>query len=274
MAVHVATERLLAFHEAVAAFRGNLRRVREEAYSSLLRLIVLSWRDRVGRLLERPGAPSLEDCAPFGTTLLAVLVSPDYTLAFQIGDGAILSVDSTGHAERVLEPDARNFAGETLSLSGPQPWMQARLAVCSPRPGEQLLLVATDGYENSYPTEESFLAVGPDYLTLIREQGFFGLASQVGGFLERVTSGGCGDDVTLGLIYQPPQAAQKTTLGDPRSAAETPDHPASPLVEINQQLENAQECRHGDEAKQEVDRCPAGGGDGEQPASGDPGGAG
>jgi hypothetical protein len=62
-------------------------------------------------------------------------------------------------------------------------------------------MLSTDGYGNSYENDAEFERIGPDYLKLVRERGLGSVVELLPSFLEQVSSGGSGDDVTLALIH-------------------------------------------------------------------------
>ena len=67
-----------------------------------------------------------------------------------------------------------------------------------------LLLLATDGYGNSYEDDAAFEEIGPDYLALLRRVGPERVAAGLPGWLAEITRTGSGDDITLGLLWAAP----------------------------------------------------------------------
>ena len=49
--------------------------------------------------------------------------------------------------------------------------MALRVRVIPPPPPGTLVLIATDGYSKSYPNDEEFRRIGPDYAALLAEGG-------------------------------------------------------------------------------------------------------
>jgi serine/threonine protein phosphatase PrpC len=137
----------------------------------------------------------------YGTTLLAALASPEFLLFLQLGDGDILVVSDDGTVARPIPKDARLMANETTSLCTPHAWREVRV-VFQPivQQPPALILVSTDGYANSFISEQEFLKVGPDYLRFIREEGLEQVASHLEEWLSEAAEQGSGDDVTLGII--------------------------------------------------------------------------
>ena len=148
----------------------------------------------------------------YGATLLAVLVTDSFILYLQIGDGDILCVDSSGKTTRPLERDSRLIANETTSLCTINAWREFQVALISYQESTAdrmpvLILVATDGYANSFPSEAEFIKIGRDYREMTRQNGITYVGQQLKGFLQDTSERGSGDDITLGII-------RRVELGD------------------------------------------------------------
>jgi hypothetical protein len=63
-----------------------------------------------------------------------------------------------------------------------------------------MILAATDGYANSYQSDDDFLKIGPEYLRTVQAEGFDGIEKRLGNFLDVASLGLRGDDITIGLI--------------------------------------------------------------------------
>ena len=161
----------------------------------------------------------------YGATLLAVLIAEEYVLYLQLGDGDIFTVSEDGSVLRPLSGDPRLFANETTSLCLKNAHKDFRVAfrVIENVP-PSLIFLSTDGYANSYPNEEAFIEVPADYLKQIQCHGLGLVESELTGWLEEVSKGGSGDDVTLGLIW----CERGPILQEDKTA---PTSPAELLVE-------------------------------------------
>ena len=94
--------------------------------------------------------------------------------------GEILSVDSSGETTRPLLPaDARLLGNQTTSLCQPDAWREFRAAWFGASDLPALVLLSTDGYANSFRSDDDFLKIGSDYLEIIREQGIAVLADEL-----------------------------------------------------------------------------------------------
>lgn len=139
----------------------------------------------------------------YGATLLLTLVTPQFALYLQLGDGDILWVDRTGKTQPALPKDDRQMGNQTLSLCTPNAWQQMQWAIVPHTAASwpALILVATDGYANSYTSDAHFFKIGSDYLKTIRQNGFDKVIAQLRQILTETSRRGSGDDVTLGILY-------------------------------------------------------------------------
>ncbi len=137
----------------------------------------------------------------YGATLLAVVVTENFFLYLQLGDGDIVCVDTNGQTTQPFPPDERLIANETTSLCMPNAWreVRVRLVPYSEDP-PALILVSTDGYDNSFRSKSDFFKVGQDYREMIRSRGIDHVVQQLTSILEDTSQQGSGDDITLGII--------------------------------------------------------------------------
>jgi Protein phosphatase 2C len=138
----------------------------------------------------------------YGATLLAAAATDRVLLYLQLGDGEILSVSAQGTTTRPLPPDDRLIANQTTSLCQPEAWKDFRSAWVTNGALPSLVLLSTDGYANSFRSDEDFLKIGQDYLDIIREQGISSLAEELPAILTEATQQGSGDDITLAILQE------------------------------------------------------------------------
>ena len=221
LAVHVALTSLMRFAEDLGERASNLMEVQECAKHPLRVQIVREWTARVRAKVGDDEAPLLD----YGSTILAALATPDFLLVGQLGDGDVLLVAEDGTVDIPLPADPAAFADETPSLCLPDAWHSLRMRALPVPSQETLLLLSTDGYSKSYPTDAAFRQIGPDYLDLVRKDGVSDLDLQ--GFLEQVTAQGAGDDIGLALLHWPPLTSQ-TAADSPTASSDS-----TPLIESN-----------------------------------------
>ncbi len=138
----------------------------------------------------------------YGTTLLGLLITKSFIFAFQIGDGDIILVDKETISP-VVETE-KILGTETHSLSKNDAWKAAVSAVR--RRDEDvgtpyLYMLSTDGFVNSYASEEDHKKTCRDYYDLIVEHGFDTVCNNLEKWLTETSQLGCGDDITLVLVY-------------------------------------------------------------------------
>ena len=188
------------------------------AEEQLPRELTRRWRERVDRSLDRrPFAlAELEALDPvsrrqieahpylaYGSTLLAVVVTPAFILYLQLGDGDILTVSASGEVERPLAKDERLIANETTSLCSAKAWNEVRIkfqALAGAPPA--LILAATDGYANSFRDEAGFQQVARDLWMMVQDEGLEPVRSNLKNWLNEASRQGSGDDITVGIICQ------------------------------------------------------------------------
>lgn len=137
----------------------------------------------------------------YGATVLAVMIAEHAIIYLQLGDGDLLAVSDTGEVIRPLPPDSRLFANETTSLSSPKAWRDVRVGFqrLSGRP-PALVALSTDGYANSFATDQAFLQVGGDLLAFLRSDGVKQTVANLPSWLTEASERGSGDDITVGLV--------------------------------------------------------------------------
>ena len=147
----------------------------------------------------RAAVESLPELA-YGATLLAAAATDNLLLYLQLGDGEILSVTANGTTTRPLPPDDRLIANQTTSLCQPEAWKDFRSSWVTDGALPSMVLLSTDGYANSFRSDEDFLKIGQDYLEIIRQQGIASLAEELPAILTEATQQGSGDDITLAIL--------------------------------------------------------------------------
>ena len=138
----------------------------------------------------------------YGTTLLVAGSYRGRLLCLQIGDGDMLALRRDGTLFRPLPESPDCFENFTDSLCQEDAAERFRVALIEDEAA--LLLLATDGYGNSYEDDAAFEEIGPDYLALLRRVGPERVAAGLPGWLAEITRTGSGDDITLGLLWALP----------------------------------------------------------------------
>lgn len=117
------------------------------------------------------GESSVNPRLAYGTTALLARISRDGIALAQIGDGDIVGVSAEGQAERAL-PSVTRAPGMTESLSQVDVDRVVRRSTIAAAASPVLLLLATDGLDNAYPTSEALPAAAAQLLTTRRSGQF------------------------------------------------------------------------------------------------------
>lgn len=138
----------------------------------------------------------------YGTTMLGLLVSKTFIFAFQIGDGDIVLIDKD-NISPVVETE-KILGTETHSLSKTDAWKHAVSSVLrrdAKANVPYLYMLTTDGFINSYVSEDEYKKSCREYFNMIGEHGFKKVCDNLGGWLQETSELGCGDDITMVLVY-------------------------------------------------------------------------
>lgn len=138
----------------------------------------------------------------YGSTLLGLFVTDSYVFAFQIGDGDILYVDDLG-AVPVVQSE-KLLGVESHSLSSMNAWKKAVSALRQRDWCEQvplMFLLSTDGFANSFVSDEAFLKTCAEYFSMLKEHGAAVIDANLNDWLAETSQLGCGDDTTALIAY-------------------------------------------------------------------------
>jgi serine/threonine protein phosphatase PrpC len=138
----------------------------------------------------------------YGATFLVAAATEDLILFLQLGDGEILNVDDGGETTRPLPADGRLSGNQTTSLCQSDGWREFRSACFTDPDLPALVLLSTDGYVNSFRSDQDFLQIGSDYLAMIQEHGIETLTEELPAILNEASRQGSGDDITLAILHR------------------------------------------------------------------------
>ena len=218
LAVQLAVELASEFC-ALHANPANLAALGDLATEQLPRTLVRKWQDAARQeLLEKPFTAEEEEAwqrhlgprkspvdplRAYGATILTALLAPQYAFFLQLGDGDILIVDADGDVSQPpLPADPRLVANQTTSLCSPNAWKDVRVYF-QPLLGRMpaLIMLATDGYKNSFADEDGFHAAAVDILAAIRKHGPDHTQNRLSHWLHGTSAAGSGDDISVALAY-------------------------------------------------------------------------
>lgn len=134
----------------------------------------------------------------YGTTLMTVLLSKDKIIVLNIGDAELLLKYKEEGKVEVLNPSKR-VGNETESLSLPDAHKYFTSHVYETGAMDALLL-ATDGYPNSFKVEEGYLKVIDDLINISETHGISAIQDNLESWLVDTSEKGSGDDITACFV--------------------------------------------------------------------------
>ena len=141
-----------------------------------------------------------EPVLAYGATLLVAAATESLMVLLQLGDGEILCVSNDGQTTRPMPDDPRLSGSETTSLCEPEAWREFRSAWLAAPEWPALVLLATDGYPNSFRSADDFVRIGAQYLGMIRDRGIENVTGELPQILSEASHHGSGDDITLAIL--------------------------------------------------------------------------
>jgi hypothetical protein len=167
--------------------------------------LLADWRRRVDQhlaehpLTDREPTSAGADRLAYGTTAIVCRVTALGITIVRIGDGDIIAVTPDGQARR-LAPSDQPPGEVTQSLSQPDAAQVARCAEIPAGAAPVLLVLATDGFDNAYPSSDSMLRAADELTTLRRESGV-PLTAHVLTQWARSAADVSGDDATVAAVW-------------------------------------------------------------------------
>lgn len=140
----------------------------------------------------------------YGTTLLAVLITPFYWLSFQIGDGRILVADRNLNWFQPVPWDCNCFQNFTTSLCNSSPLSAFRYAFDGTGFFPSAVICSSDGMEDSYGDYD----LAPNYLhnfyngilNTFLDEGIDDTMVKLDAFLPKLSAAGSKDDMSMSGI--------------------------------------------------------------------------
>lgn len=170
----------------------------------LAKEIEVEWKKAVIRYHQKTYPESLLETdlvKLYGTTLMGILITDTFIFSFQIGDGDMLLV----YPERVMSLAESEWlpGGETKSLCEKNSYQNAVMQIKERKSAAeaQMYWLSTDGFLNSFATDQEFEETAMEYLHYIQTYGFSKLRSCLKEYLEMTSVEGSGDDITLAIAY-------------------------------------------------------------------------
>jgi hypothetical protein len=170
-----------------------------------------------------PGAAA-EGRELYGTTLIVAVLTQSFGAYLQIGDGDLLLVSGDGAVRYALPARKDLPLNRTDSLCQDDAIERFRAAAESFESGGSpaLVLLSSDGYANSFSSEQAFLKVGTDLEGYVTGKSFAWVCERIEGWLVQASADGSGDDITLALAWNGGEVAPVAAVGAKIEAAPSP----------------------------------------------------
>ena len=201
-------ENVKSFQEDMEFFMTYLNR---EGEIKIAQAIETEWKRRVWKahldnkrekLVNEEGKVDKEAVyKQYGTTLLGMMITSTFIFAFQLGDGDMVFINDND-IQPIIEAD-KILGTETHSLCKQDAWKKAITLIRNKNSDERphLYMLSTDGFSNSYRSNDEYMVSCRDYYSLIKEHGFEAVAGSLKDWLNETSEFGCGDDITVLLAY-------------------------------------------------------------------------
>lgn len=213
-AVDVLTKQLIISADRIRS--GDLSSARSYIQTKMPSLIVEEWRKRVQadiqanpfeqseltRLAGQDGESAVKQInknplLAYGATLLGAAQIGEELVFLALGDGDIILTDRHGNIIKPLKRDPQLLGNETTSLCQPDAVSNTQVRMIkSDALSKPMIMVATDGLSNSYRTDEDFFAFPKDIYPM-EDQA---VRTNLRGWLNKISSGGSGDDITVAFL--------------------------------------------------------------------------
>ena len=138
----------------------------------------------------------------YGTTMIAGLLTENYLLLLQQGDGRCVVFDSKGNASQPIPWDDRCIANITTSMCEEDAVVSCRYHIVDLKKNPVIACIAgSDGVEDSFSNMEKMHAYYREKIQLACEEGIAGLEEELALTLPFFSERGSQDDVTIcGII--------------------------------------------------------------------------
>lgn len=164
--------------------------------------IVKTWRDFIA--IEKGTDSSFltsEILVPYGSTLLAGLLTDEFICYVQLGDGVIVESFEKGVYHF---PFGQGIFSDEKTDSMCLPTAARDMKVyfqLIEEESPEFVLFTTDGFPNSYETENDFLLTVEAMRELCQSQ-LSNKEAQLDEWMQEITAKGSGDDITVGLLFR------------------------------------------------------------------------
>lgn len=205
----------------------TLEREREEQIFQLEASIINAWNKSVSRhyaehpftaeeeavLSSRARRRYLEEEkieSAYGTTMIATVLTHDYWLGLQVGDGRCVVVDRNGEFSQPIPWNEKCFLNVTTSICDSDAIDNFRHYYSSVLPAA--ILIGSDGVDDCFSSEAQLNQLYKTVLYSFANSGFEDALKELDGYLPRLSEKGSGDDVSISAILDMDAIKQLETV--------------------------------------------------------------
>lgn len=136
----------------------------------------------------------------YGTTFISMVMTPDYWLIMQLGDGDAI-VLANNKMEMPVPVDERLQFNLTTSMCNKDAIANFRVTYgFNPIAG---MVASSDGVRNSFNSKENFLKFSNMFMEDFYERSRDEAYDELKGFLPKLSADGSGDDISIAAVWHP-----------------------------------------------------------------------
>ena len=137
----------------------------------------------------------------YGCTLIVYACTPEFWLAFQIGDGKCFACDSDGNWSEPIPWDERCFLNKTTSISDSGAIDEFRYCYEGKVQPPIAVILGSDGIDDSFGSEENQANFYVQILKSIAKSGLDATLHEIEITLPQLSKIGSQDDMSISMIY-------------------------------------------------------------------------
>ncbi|MBD5217966.1 MAG: protein phosphatase 2C domain-containing protein [Bacteroidales bacterium] len=147
----------------------------------------------------------------YGCTLIVYAYTPEFWLAFQIGDGKCFACDSSGNWSEPIPWDERCFLNKTTSICDSGAIDEFRYCYEGNGQSPIAVILGSDGIDDSFGSEENQANFYVQILKSIAKSGLDATLSEVETTLPQLSKIGSQDDMSIAMIYDSDKVKSTTS---------------------------------------------------------------
>ena len=137
----------------------------------------------------------------YGCTLIVYACTPEFWLAFQIGDGKCFACDSDGNWSEPIPWDERCFLNKTTSICDSGAIDEFRYCYEGNDQSPIAVILGSDGIDDSFGSEENQANFYVQILKSIAKSGLDATLSEIETTLPQLSKIGSQDDMSIAMIF-------------------------------------------------------------------------